>query len=114
MKNLNMKTFLFILLAFSGLVWFVFASASGFNIKNLFDFMRPIPNVITADLILVGFFTKWGWRWKWLQGWLVPFPDLNGTWHADDLPLPTATTNFTITATDASANTRTVTLSVAK
>jgi hypothetical protein len=24
---------------------------------------------------------KWGWRWKWLQGWLVPFPDLNGTWQ---------------------------------
>lgn len=26
---------------------------------------------------------KWGWRWRLLQGWLVPFPNLNGTWQGD-------------------------------
>jgi hypothetical protein len=81
MKNLNLKPFLFILLVFSGIVWFAAATISGLNMKNLFDFMRPIPDVVTADLLLVGFFMKWGWRWKRLQGWLVPFPDLNGTWQ---------------------------------
>jgi hypothetical protein len=81
MRNLNLKPFLFILLGFSGLVWFAIATASGLNMKNLLDFMRPIPNVVTVDLLLVGFFMKWGWRWKLLQGWLVPFPDLNGTWQ---------------------------------
>ena len=49
--------------------------------KNLFEFMRPIPDVVTVDLFFIGFFIKWGWRCKWLQGWLVPFPDLNGTWQ---------------------------------
>ena len=43
--------------------------------------MRPIPKVVTVDLILIGLFVKWVWRWKYLQGWLVPFPDLNGTWQ---------------------------------
>jgi len=43
--------------------------------------MQPIPKVVTADLLLVGVFMKWGWRWKYFQGWLVPFPDLNGTWQ---------------------------------
>ncbi len=81
MKNLNLKPFLFILLGFSGLVWFVIATASGLNMKGLFDFMRPIPKVVTADLLLIGFFMKWGWRFKYLQGWLVTFPDLNGTWQ---------------------------------
>lgn len=81
MKNLNLKPFLSILLAFSGLVWFAIATASGVDMKNLLDFMRPVPNVVTADLLLVAFFLKWGWRWKHLQGWLVPFPDLNGTWQ---------------------------------
>lgn len=81
MKNLKLKPVLFILLAFSGLVWFCIAKASGLNMKNIFDFMRPIPKVVTADLFLAAFFMKWGWRWKWLQGWLVPFPDLNGTWQ---------------------------------
>ena len=81
MKNLNLKPFLFILLVFSGLVWFGIATASGLNMKNFFDFMRPIPKVVTADLLLVGIFMKWLWRWKRLQGWLIPFPDLNGTWQ---------------------------------
>ncbi len=81
MRNLNLKPFLFILLCFSGLVWFAIATASGLNMENFFDFMQPIPKVVTADLLLAGFFMKWGWRLKWLQGWLVPFPDLNGTWQ---------------------------------
>jgi hypothetical protein len=81
MRNLNLKPVLFILLGFSGLVWFGVATANGLNMKNLFDFMRPIPTVATADLFLAAFFMKWGWRCKWLQGWLVPFPNLNGTWR---------------------------------
>jgi hypothetical protein len=43
--------------------------------------MRPIPTVVTVDLLIVGIFMKWLWRWKHLQGWLIPFPDLNGTWQ---------------------------------
>jgi len=81
MRNLNLKPFLYILLGFSGLVWFIIAAASGLNMKNFLDFLRPIPQVVTADLLLAGFFTQWAWRWKLLQGWLVPFPDLNGTWE---------------------------------
>jgi hypothetical protein len=68
-------------MVFSGLVWFGIAAATGLDMKYLVDFMRPIPNVVTVDLLLVGFFMKWGWSWKRLQGWLVPFPDLNGTWQ---------------------------------
>lgn len=79
-KNLNLKPFLFILLGFSGLVWFAVATASGLNMKDLLDFMRPIPQVVTADALLLAFFMKWGWRWKHLQDWLVLFPDLNGSW----------------------------------
>ena len=81
MKNLNLKPFLFILLVFSGIIWFVIAVVSGLDMWNLLDFMRPIPNVVTVDLLLIGYFMKWGWRFTLLQGWLVPFPDLNGTWQ---------------------------------
>jgi len=81
MKNLSPKPFIFIILVFSGLVWFVVATASELNMKKLLDFMRPIPTVVAADLLLTAFFMRWGWRWKLLQGWLVPFPDLNGTWQ---------------------------------
>jgi hypothetical protein len=81
MKNLNLKPFLFILLIFSGFVWFAVAKANGLDMKKIVDFMKPIPTVVTADLLLAAFFMRWGWRWKRLQGWLVPFPDLNGTWQ---------------------------------
>lgn len=80
MRNLNLKPFVLILMICSGLIWFAVASASGLNMQNFFDFMRPIPKVVTADLLIVAVFMKWFWRWKYLQGWLVPFPDLNGTW----------------------------------
>jgi hypothetical protein len=83
MRNLNLKPFISILLAFSGLVWFAVATASGLNMQNFVDFIRPIPNVVIVDLILVAVFMKWLWRWKHLQGWLVPFPDLNGTWQGE-------------------------------
>ncbi len=81
MNNFNLKPFLFILLGYSGIVWFLFATADGLDMSNLIDFMRPIPKVVTADLFLYTFFSKWGWRWRLLQGWLVPFPNLNGTWE---------------------------------
>jgi len=83
MRNVNIKPFLFILLPFSGIVWFVVATANGLNLQHFFDFMRPIPQVVTADVLLITVFAKWLWRWKRLQGWLVPFPDLNGTWQGE-------------------------------
>ncbi|MEN8175288.1 MAG: hypothetical protein ABFS23_05975 [Pseudomonadota bacterium] len=29
---------------------------------------------------MVAAFVKWGWKLKIFRGWLVPFPNLNGTW----------------------------------
>jgi hypothetical protein len=81
MKNLNLKPFTFILLLFSGVVWFGIANVSRLNLKDFFDFMRPIPKIVTVDLIFISIFMKWLWRWKLFHGWLVPFPDLNGTWQ---------------------------------
>lgn len=80
MKNINVKPFLYILLIFSGAIWFVVAMLKGMNMTSFLDFMSLIPSVVTADMLLVAIFVKWGWKWKWLQYWLVPFPDLNGTW----------------------------------
>lgn len=83
MKNVNLQPFLFILLLFSGLVWFAIAAVNGKNLQDFVDFMCLIPKVVTADLLLVAVFMKWLWRWKHLQGWLVPFPNLNGTWQGE-------------------------------
>ena len=81
MRNLNLKPFLFVLIGFSGFIWFIVAMLSDLDMRSFFQFMQPAPKVVTADLILIGFFIKWGWRLKFLQGWLVQFLNLNGTWQ---------------------------------
>jgi len=81
MKNLNIKAFIYILLILSLILWFAFAFFTGLNLSSLWAFLKLLPNVATVDLLVLGFFVKWGWRWKIFQGWLVPFPDLNGTWQ---------------------------------
>ncbi len=83
MKNLNLERFLFIILAFSAIVWFADATANRLSLAKLPDFLRLIPDVVTMDLVAAALFFKWGWRWPVLHGWLVPFPDLNGTWQGE-------------------------------
>lgn len=81
MKNLNMKPFLYLLAGFSVIVLFVAALVQGLVLANFLDVLRLIPIVATADGVAYFVFTAWLWRWKHLQGWLIPFPDLNGTWQ---------------------------------
>ncbi len=83
MKNLNMKPFWYILAAYSVLVLFVAAMVQGFDLRNFLDILRLVPVVATADGIAYFVFAAWLWRWKRLQVWLIPFPDLNGTWQGN-------------------------------
>ena len=81
MKNLNLKAFVYILVGLSAILWVVIAILTGLDISKLWDFIRILPTVAFIDLIFLSIFIKWGWRWKLFQAWLVPFPDLNGTWQ---------------------------------
>lgn len=80
MRNANLKVSLWILLVLSAIIWFLFAYFTGLDLSKISDFFGLIPEVITLDLIAITIFVKWLWRWKRFRGWLVPFPDLNGTW----------------------------------
>lgn len=81
MKNLNMKPFLYLFAGFSAVVLFLAALARGFDLRNFLDLLRVIPIVATVDVVAYFVFTTWLWRCRYLQGWLIPFPDLNGTWE---------------------------------
>jgi len=83
MKNLNIKTFIYILLGFSAIIWFAFALIYSLDLTNFWNLIKLIPKVATLDLIIWMFFVRWGWRWKIFRGWLVPFPDLTGTWQGN-------------------------------
>lgn len=81
MTNLNIKIFIYTLLGLSALLWFLFSFLAGLNLSNFWDFLKILPNVATVDLLIVAVFIKWAWQWKIFKGWLVPFPNLNGTWQ---------------------------------
>jgi len=81
MKNLNLKAFVYIFLFISGMLWIGIALFTSVDLSKLWDFFLILPKVAAIDLILIAIFTKWGWKLKIFQGWLVPFPDLNGTWE---------------------------------
>lgn len=81
MNNLNMKPFLYLLAGFSVIVLVVASLAQGIDPRRFVNVLRLVPTVATADCLAYFIFTRFLWRWRVLQGWLIPFPDLNGTWQ---------------------------------
>ena len=87
MNNIIMKNSVYLLVGVSGIVWYFLAKMSGLNLSDAQEFFSLVPKVVTIDTIFLVIFTKWLWKIKWFRGWLVPFPNLNGTWigniHSD-------------------------------
>lgn len=81
MNNINWKLFIRITVGVSVLIWAIILLISGTELRAPLIAIKKLPSVITIDLILWAGFVKWGWRLRILQGWLVPFPDLQGTWE---------------------------------
>ena len=81
MNNLNMKPFLYLLAGFSVIVLVVASLAQELDPRKFVNVLRLVPTVATADCFAYFVFTRFLWRWRVLQGWLIPFPDLNGTWQ---------------------------------
>ena len=81
MKSLNYNLFLYGLLGISVALWFIIAHFTGTQIRTFLDAIKILPTVVTCDLLIIAFFYKWAWKWPIFQGWLVPFPNLSGTWE---------------------------------
>jgi len=81
MKNLNLTPCMYILVPLSILVGLIFVQASGLKFDHLIDWMKIISIVVTADVIFIGVFIRWGWSREYSLKWLVNIPNLNGTWR---------------------------------
>lgn len=81
MSNINIKIFLWIFVPLSILIWFIILLFSGTPLVPTWPAISKVPLVITVELLLYALFAKWGWRISFLQGWLVPFPILEGSWR---------------------------------
>jgi hypothetical protein len=80
MRNLNLKPFWYLIAGVSVISLYVLARMGGSEHTRPADVLWHIPVVAAVDAASYGLFAVFIWRWKPLQGWLVPFPDLNGTW----------------------------------
>lgn len=80
MHNITVKNSIYFLVGVSAIAWFSLAYAIDLDLSKIKDFFSLVPKVVTIDLLAIAVFVKWGWRLRVFRGWLVPFPDLNGTW----------------------------------
>lgn len=83
MKNINLKTFFWIFIPLSILIWFVILLFSGIQLGATWSAISKLPLVITIDLAIFALFVKLGWKLSFLQGWLVPYPVLEGSWKGE-------------------------------
>lgn len=61
----------------------VLLATQTYSTIDLWTAVRHLPQAISIYAIIVIIFTKWLWRWKLLQGWLIKIPDLQGTWRGE-------------------------------
>lgn len=54
-----------------------------YSALDLWTAVKLIPQAISIYAIIGIIFTKWLWRWRFLQGWLIKIPDLQGTWRGE-------------------------------
>jgi hypothetical protein len=81
MKNVRNEIAVWIQLGSFVVMWAIVLYVSGVELRINWEALKKIPEVIALYSILHLFFTSWAWRLRMFQGWLVPFPDLQGTWE---------------------------------
>lgn len=79
MKNLNLKNSLIVLLILSVLVYFILLEIKNIE-PTILEVIKLTPQVVSFDLLVVSIFSSYLWKWRIFKGWLVPFPNLGGTW----------------------------------
>ena len=80
MKNIKIKTALWVLLALSFLLFYVIYLLRGSPNFNLSTIFNILPKVVSIDLVIYWLFVGFLWKLPIFKNWLVPFPNLNGTW----------------------------------
>ena len=80
MRNMKMKNSLFVLVSITIVFFFLFAKLQNLIEFSIVEVIKLLPKVVSADLVCIGLFSTFLWKCKVFNKWLVPFPNLNGTW----------------------------------
>ncbi|HKV23283.1 MAG TPA: hypothetical protein VJN93_01710 [Candidatus Acidoferrum sp.] len=80
MKNIRREAAIFLQLGAFAIIWVVVLLISGVEFRINWEALKRFPEVFTIYSALHLSFTAWAWRLSFFQGWLVPLPDLQGSW----------------------------------
>jgi hypothetical protein len=90
-RNLRREVFLWINVGLVASLWAVAIVFFSPTPKVGWHAIKLLPEVVTAYGFIALLFSKIAWRWRIFAGWLVPFPDLHGTWRGNITPVATDT-----------------------
>lgn len=81
MKNIKEETLIWFHFGGPFLIWLAILWFASAELKIDWENLKKIPDAITIYVGLLFIFTKWGWKLPIFEGWLVRFPNLQGTWE---------------------------------
>ena len=81
MNNVRKEVLVWLQVALLVITWVGILLVSNTPLKIGWESISKLPDVVTIYAILALIFTQWAWRLPVFKGWLVPFPDLEGTWE---------------------------------
>jgi hypothetical protein len=81
MKNIRREFATWVQVVVFLFVWASILYASGVELRINLEALKKLPEAIAVYTVLQLIFTSWLWRVPFFQGWLVPFPNLQGTWE---------------------------------
>lgn len=84
MEKINNTIKIYIQIITFLIIWvIVLLITKTFSSIDLWTALKLIPQSISIYIIIGIIFTKWLWRFKFLQGWLIKIPNLQGTWRGE-------------------------------
>lgn len=83
MNNIKKEVVLWVQIVVLLGIWALILRATGTALAINWDAIKKLPDVVTIYVALSFLFVKWLWRLPVFKGWLVPFPDLQGTWEGE-------------------------------
>lgn len=80
MKNLNGKRFAWAIFIVFAACFGIVAFTQDLPVNGLCSALKIGCKALPMVIVIAGLFVRFAWRWRIFSGWLVPFPDLNGSW----------------------------------
>ncbi len=83
MKNIKHELSIWINLIIFLVIWFTLLHFYNISIGFTSEALLKLPDVVFVYVILSFIFTKWLWCLPMFQGWLIKYPNLEGTWQGN-------------------------------